>query len=445
MTALFMIAFYYIYIQFRSQLENEFYESLRSKAFLTGEMLVGKIKSKEDTKHLTKPNNEHNPLSTENITIYDDNNTLLYSFSQANINVHREKLDQVRSNKEKRFVNDKYNSIGVLFKNKYGIEYVIVAESVFNYTQLNYLISILVWVYLLSLLLTTLAGWFFSGQALRPVNIIMNEVNGILPSDMTHRLHQSDQKDELSRLVQTFNSLLDRMQSVFENQKIFLSNISHELKNPLNVITSQIDISLNKNRTAEEYKSTLQSVYEDIVELNDVSSKLMQLSKINSDGSSIKFDKIRIDEILYQVKYNLEKSNPNNLLQIQIGNLPEKEDLIYYNGNEQLIKTAFHNILENSIKYGNGKQITVAIDFKNGKGAEITVKDNGIGIEENDLKNIFEPFFRAKNTSQIKGSGIGLSLVRSIFDLHGFILNVKSEKNIGSTFIITIPEKVIKK
>ncbi|MBK7008841.1 MAG: hypothetical protein IPH36_09530 [Saprospiraceae bacterium] len=194
MATIMMISFFYIYNRFRDQLQDDFYESLRSKAFLTGEMLVGKIKDKEEEFFQPKPGNEHNPLSSENIAIYNSDNQLIYTFSDAKSKLNVDKLNQVRSDREKRFVYDKFNSIGVLYRNKYGFEYVIVAESVFNSSQLGKLLKILAWVYVLFISLVALGGWIFAGQALRPVNSIMNEVDAILPSDMTHWLNHSGQK-----------------------------------------------------------------------------------------------------------------------------------------------------------------------------------------------------------------------------------------------------------
>ena len=437
--AIMLLAFYYIHIQFKERLHDEFYESLRSKAFLTGEMLVGKVKDEKDVTALNKPSNEHNPLSSENIAIYNNSNELVYSFSDAKIQLNSQELNQVRNSKEKRFVNDKFNSIGVLYKNKYGFEYIIVAESVFNSNQLSYLDTILMWVYLLAILLIAFGGWTFSGQALRPVSNVINEVDEILPSDMTHRLNQSEQKDEISRLLQTFNKLLDRIQQAFDNQKLFLSNISHELKNPLNAILSQVEVTLNKDRPVSEYKNVLSSVYEDVIELNDVTSKLMQLSKITSDGKNIKFEKFRIDEMLYQVKTSVLKNYENQVVHINVSDLPDAEEELYFNGNEQLIKTSIANILENAVKYGNKNPVNISLSIK--QNPEIKIEDKGIGIDEKDIHLIFEPFYRSTESGKIKGSGIGLSLVKSIFDLHNIKLSVNSEINKGTSFTIQFPDQ----
>ncbi|MBK8701854.1 MAG: HAMP domain-containing histidine kinase [Saprospiraceae bacterium] len=431
-----LVAFYYIHNRFRDQLQDDFYESLRSKAFLTGEMLVGKIKDRNEEFFQARPGNEHNPISSENIAIYNSENELIYSFSEAKTRLNGEKLNQVRNDKEKRFIYDKFNSIGVLYRNKFGFEYIIIAESVFNSSQLSNLARILMWVYILFISLVALGGWIFAGQALRPVNSIMNEVDAILPSDMTHRLNHSGQKDELSRLVQTFNKLLERMQQVFVNQKQFLSNISHELKNPLNVILSQIEVALTKERPAEEYRNVLQSVYEDVIELNDVSSKIMQLSKINSDGSSIRFENFRLDEVLFQAKTSVQKMNASYKISLVMSDLPENENELNFYGNEQLIKTALINIMENAAKYSSNQEVVTSLKFSPQLGAVLCISDKGIGMEKREVDLIFEPFYRSQNAKVIRGSGIGLSLVKSIFALHNIRYDVQSEKGKGTLFYI---------
>ncbi len=158
----------------------------------------------------------------------------------------------------------------------------IIAESVFDQVHLDNLTQILILVFLISITLVAIGGWFFARQALAPVSRIMNQVDALLPTDMSHRLETNNQHDELSRLVITFNKLLDRIQQVFGLQKMFLSNISHELKNPLNVIVSQVEVTLHKERTEEEYEATLSSVLSDVQELNDVADKLMQMARINA-------------------------------------------------------------------------------------------------------------------------------------------------------------------
>ena len=434
-----LIAFYYIRYQFNGYLQDEFFKSLKSKAYLTGEMLVGKLN--DQNLEIGNTNHEDNSLQyyNENISIYNASNKLIYSFNPISKFISTDKLHEIRSKQENRFARDRYSAIGVLYRNNFGIEYVIVAESIFNSQQLQSLTQILIWVYIIFILLVAISGYIFSGQALAPVNLVINEVESILPSDMSHRLKDTNQKDEISRLVFTFNKLLERIQKVFVNQKMFLSNLSHEIKNPLNVILTQIEVVRQKDRDISEYKKTLDSVFEDILELNDVSTKLMELSKINYEGSSVVFSPFRLDETLWQVRSTLIKSKPGYKVEMQFNDLPDDENLLYFLGNEQLIKAALLNIMDNGCKYSKDKEVKVNFYFNESGNPFIEVVDSGIGINEEEKEMLFEPFYRGKNATVVKGSGIGLSLVKSIFEMHKITFSLNSQLGKGSVFKIVFP------
>ena len=267
----------------------------------------------------------------------------------------------------------------------------------------------------------------------------MNQVDSILPSDLSQRLEISNQHDELSRLVVTFNHLLDRIQQAFKTQKLFLSNVSHELKNPLTVIISQIEIALGKVRTNDEYRGTLASVLDDMKELNAVSSKLMQLAQLNTDGASIKFQRLRVDELVWQVKTTLLKSNSTYRVNFEVLNLPENEDLLYTSGNEHLLKTAILNLMDNGCKFSPDQQVRVQLSTHTDGAITVIFRDNGPGIPEKDLPLVFEPFYRSDRTSSIKGSGIGLSLAQSITKLHHIDLRVEKDGSRGTIFIMKFP------
>lgn len=427
-----LIAMLYIHFQFKNHLHNELFDNLRSKALMTAEMVVGK----EDRSSEIQPYERPGELSnyTENISIYDLQFNRIYSFNPLPDDIESAILKEIALSKESRFIHGKYCSIGVLFTNKAGSSFIVIAESVFNPEHLANLTQIIIWVFCILIALVAVGGWIFAGQALAPVSRIMNQVDALLPTDMSQRLETSNQQDELSRLVVTFNKLLDRIQQVFNTQKLFLSNISHELKNPLNIIISQIEIILDKERSKEEYRQTLASVLEDAKELNEVSNKLMQLAKINSDGTSIEFEQLRIDEMIWQTKATLLKSHPEYKISFEVVNLPEEEEKLFFKGNEQLMKTALLNLMENGCKFSRGKTVKVRLSFSEKGIMSIEIQDKGPGIPEDELSLVFEPFYRSPKTSNVKGSGIGLSLVNSIMKLHHIHLQVASLDGSGTTF-----------
>jgi signal transduction histidine kinase len=376
---------------------------------------------------------------SENIAIYNQKNERVYSFNPVTNDISEKTLQEIWHKKEGRFKHDRFFSLGIVYAPQNGEPYLIVAESLFNPEHLDSLAHILAWVFCIFMALVAIGGWVFAGQALAPVSRIMNQVDAILPNDLSQRLVPPNQKDELSRLVITFNKLLDRIQLAFNNQKLFLSNISHELKNPLNVIISQLEVMLAKERSNHEYRQTMASVLDDVKELNEVSEKLMQLAKINADGMGVSFQHLRMDEMIWQTKASLLKSHPEYRINFEVVNLPEEEEKLYVNGNEQLLKTALLNLMDNGCKFSPAKQVKVRLAFVDGGAMSIEIQDQGPGIAKSELPLLFEPFYRSPKTASVKGSGIGLSLVDSILKLHHIKLGVASDQGIGTTFRLMFP------
>lgn len=436
-----LASFLYIHFQFRQSLEDEFYKNLRSKAFIIAEMVVGKDTDELPlAKEITVESGQLSDTYPENISIYRLDGNRVYTFNPAPDNIKRNTLSEISEMGECKFVNENKNAIGLLYKNRAGESFILIAESVLDTTDLDNLRDILIWVFFISIALVAIGGWIFARQALSPVSKIMNEVDALLPTDMSHRLVTSNQHDELSRLVITFNKLLDRIQHVFRLQKMFLSNISHELKNPLNVITSQVEIALDKERDKEEYKSTLFSILYDVKELNEVVDKLMQLARVNFDGSTIQLQPHRIDELIWQSKATLLKNHPEYKINFEVVNLPGEEEKLTVQANESLLKTAIVNLMDNGCKFSPDKDVKVSLYFPPGEPAIVEIKDKGPGIKEEELPMVFEAFYRSSNTSSIKGSGIGLSLVDSIVKLHHIDLKIISKLEGGTTFILKFPD-----
>jgi signal transduction histidine kinase len=437
---LLLASFIYVHFQFKKNLQDEFYENLRSKAYIIAEMVAGKnTDALSFDKEIPMEYGQLSNAYPENISIYKLDGTRIYTFNPAPDNITPSTLSRISEFGEVKFENDHKEAIGVLYKNRSGESFIVVAESMLDTVHLDNLRNILTWVFFISIAMVALGGWMFARQALAPVSDIMNEVDTILPTDMSHRLETSNQRDELSRLVITFNKLLDRIQNVFRLQKMFLSNISHELKNPLNVITSQVEVTLDKERDKEEYKGTLSSILYDVKELNDVVDKLMQLARINFDGSTIQFQPHRIDEVIWQSKATLLKNHPEYKINFEVVNLPEKEEHLVVQANEQLLKTAIVNLMDNGCKFSPDKNVKVSLFFPEGEAATVEIMDKGPGIKDEELPMVFQAFYRSPNTSAVKGSGIGLSLVDSIIKLHQIDLKIISKLEGGTTFILKFP------
>lgn len=437
-----VVALLFIHFQFKKNIETEFYENLRSKAMMTAEMVVGKFAGEMPPELLAEETgNRLSGAYTENISIYNSDGKLIYSFNPLPGRINNSTIRDIQSSREKCFENGRFKAIGILYANRAGDRFVVVAEAVFNPVHLHNLTRILLWVFFISISLVAAGGWFFARQALAPVSRIMNQVDELLPSNLQHRLEHDGQSDELSRLVITFNKMLDRVERAFKVQKMFLSNISHELKNPLNVIVSQIEVSLDQDRSGDEYRQTLSSVLSDVKELNQAADMLMQMARINSEKPAIQFQPVRIDELIWQAKAALLKSNPDYKICFEVANLPENEEKLTVRANEQLLKTALINLLDNGCKFSPDRSVKARLSFSNKGVPTVEIQDNGPGVREEETRFLFEPFYRSPGTASVAGSGIGLSLVDSIMKLHHIHLGLASRQGFGSTFSLTFPEE----
>jgi signal transduction histidine kinase len=290
---------------------------------------------------------------------------------------------------------------------------------------------------LLSLLFVVLvaivgwAGWFYSGRALAPIKKVMSEVERISTVNLSHRLQESKNPDEIGKLVIIFNHLLSRIDNAFTLQKTFVSNVSHELKNPLTKITSQLEVTLFKDRLATEYKETIQSVLEDIKELNHLSNSLLDLASLSQPEVSISTTKVRIDEILWEIRDIVQSINPAYKVNFHTVSMPLNEADLYLQANSHLLKIAIQNLIENACKFSDDNVATVSL-FCSPTELEIRIFDKGPGIEPTELQNIFQPFYRSNKTSQVKGHGIGLSLSQRIIDLHNGAIEIESTLGEGT-------------
>jgi len=212
----------------------------------------------------------------------------------------------------------------------------------------------------------------------------------------------------------------------------------NELAIPPSSSTGQIEVSLMKLRTHEEYEAILESVLEDIKNLNALSNGLLDLAKASSDISAIAIHPLRLDEILWQSRTELIERKKDYHISIQFKEPIEDEKELTVLGNEHLLKTAIINLMDNACKFSSDRSVEILL----GTNSQYIVAefiDKGIGINPADLEHVIHPFFRAKNAKNIPGNGLGLSLSDKIIRMHQGILLINSQLHKGTTVTISIP------
>ena len=434
--ALASVLIYVLSADYRSE---DFYSRLMNKANNTAKLL---IEVDEVDAALLRKIEHDNPTSLpdEKIIIFNYQDTVLFSTDEDNaIKIDTATLDMIRLEDEARWTQGKYEVLGFLFKGQFDRFVVIAAASdIYGFKRLKNLVFILVLVFAISIVIVSASGWIYAGKALQPIAKVVNQVKEISVANLNVRVEEGNGSDEIATLAQTFNDMLSRLETSFQTQKTFISNASHELRTPLTSITGQLEVTLLSRRSADEYETVVNSVLDDIKNLNRLSNRLLLLAQSAADEREKKMSTVRIDEIMWQAKEDVRKHNANFVVNIDLDPALDDEDKLSISGDEQLIRAAFVNLIENGCKYSVDHTTHVLIQPSR-LGLTILFKDQGIGIPQADMQKIFEPFYRGSNTNNIKGHGIGLSMVRGIIKLHKGVIQISSEMNKGTTVTINLP------
>lgn len=437
-TAIVLLSFFFVYFFFSQLVEREFDKRLREKGITTAVLLI-KVERIDSALIRTIDRAKADILFKENIVVLDSADRMIYVNTESfELKIDTFLFSQIRRNQEVRYHQDDFNVVGFMFRDK-G-EYVVIAGAINREgrQRLTDLRTLLITLFVVLIVFVALAGWAYSGRALRPIQKVMSEVEEISPLDLSKRMQERSQPDEIGKLITIFNRMLSRVEGAFSVQKTFVANVSHELKNPLTKITSQLEVTLLNERNNEEYRSTINSVLEDIKELNQLSNSLLELAQLSRAESSFSMTQVRIDEVLWELRESIEAVDPTYHVKLDIGNLPEDESRLNITGNPHLLKTALRNVIENACKFSFEKEAMVGLTCEK-ESVVVSVSDNGPGIGEKDLAQVFEPFYRADATSKTKGYGIGLSLSQRIIALHGGAISIESVPGQGTVVSIVFP------
>jgi len=431
-----------VYVSSARYRRSEFNTRLKDKALDMAKLLIDV--DEVDNALLKIINQNTISLPEEEVVIYNYLNEELYdSNEETGAPVPVPLLDQIRLEKELYYAEGKKEVIGILYPGKYN-RYVVIASATDTYglSKLQNLRYVLVLVFFISVGITIVAGWLFASQALRPIAAVVTEVNNISARNLHARLHEGNRKDEIANLAITFNRMLERLEVAFTLQRSFVANASHELRTPLTAVTSQIEVALLKQREAEAYESVLQSVLEDINSLSKLYNGLLELAQLDLENNKITVNSLRLDELLLGSIEELTEAKPGYHIHFGYDLFTEEEEKLSVVGSEALLKSAIINLMDNACKFSNGRPATVTLGEEPGY-LKITFADRGIGIADEELSRIREPFYRAGNSTRIKGHGLGLSLTDKIIKWHEGILRIESALHVGTTVTVLFPRNAL--
>jgi signal transduction histidine kinase len=417
----------------------EFKGRLKEKALTTAKLFI-EVDQVDSTLLKIIDRSSMNVMPRENILIFDADYRELYRSDDEDSTQYRPAiLDKVRIEKQWHFQESNFECVGI-YMHVRGRDYVVIAkaEDLYGRSKLRNLRLVLVVGLFFSVTIALLSGWIFSGQALKPISQVVEEVDAITGVSLNKRVGEGNRKDEIAQLAITFNQMLDRIEHAFHTQKSFIANASHELRTPLTAITGQLEVAMMKKRETQEYESLLLSVLEDIRNLNTLTNGLLSIAQSDVDMQAMRWKVIRVDELLWECRQEVLKRHPDYSVNLLFPEMPADESELCLSGIEPLFKTAIINLIDNACKYSEAKKVEVTLTHDKQK-LQITLKDEGIGIPMQEAEKIFEPFYRATNAQKYPGHGLGLALARRTIELHQGIITINSKVNKGTTIRLEFP------
>lgn len=283
----------------------------------------------------------------------------------------------------------------------------------------------------------TVAAYFAAGKALRPLRSLSDAVSSVDETTLAQRLPSAQADDEVGILTQRFNDMLTRLDDAFARQKRFTANAAHELKTPLAILKTGIQVlAADSDATLEDYQEQANHALTSVNRLAGIVDDLLLLA---SAGASTPAQ----EEVLLDPLFDAIQSEFLPLLERRGMHCTIRCGDLFVVGNAALLYRVFTNLIENACKYGNqGGQIVIeAASTKDG--VVITIADDGPGIDAAHLPYLFDAFYRVdKSRSRaMGGSGLGLSLVKTIIEAHGGSVAVQSDGISGTCFTVMLPNQ----
>lgn len=290
---------------------------------------------------------------------------------------------------------------------------------------------------LFTLVLGSGSGLFLANRALIPIQAITRIAQQISEHDLTQRITLNSFDDELGQLARTFNIMLDRIERAFQKQQQFTADAAHELRTPLAIMQTGVEVILAQERSPMQYRATLETVQEEVQRLTTLTGNLLMLAR--ADAHTLPLDRHRMDLslLLNTVADQMTLAADQKQIRIQRDIPPD----ININADEDRLIQVALNLLENAVKYTPyGGSMTIKLSHSPHQVC-FSIIDTGSGISPEHLSHIFDRFYRADRarTRHQGGVGLGLAIAQHIVQLHGGNIKVVSQLGIGSEFTVTLP------
>ena len=295
------------------------------------------------------------------------------------------------------------------------------------------------------LLVVIVAGscvaYFLIGHYTKPVQQLSAHMKEMSPNTLSDSIEIEGGGEEIQELVKSFNQMTEQLDEAFAMQRRFSASAAHELRTPITVLRTKLDVFKKKKREQHEYDELVTTMETYIDRLSSIITDLLEFAETSELGEA---EDVSLDSVIKTVVDDLESVAQNNMVNVQIDIQPEvqsEEQTFIVKGNTNLIYRALYNLVENAIRYNNEEgSVNITLETRGQEGL-VTIADTGVGIAPEQRELVFEPFYRVNKSRsrEFGGAGIGLSLVKTILKRHGASITVSENNPQGSIFTIRIP------
>jgi len=285
-------------------------------------------------------------------------------------------------------------------------------------------------------LLAVVAGWFMARRVLAGVETVTQTARRISGGSLAERVPVKKQEDEIDQLAITFNQMLDRIETLVTGIKEMSDNIAHDLKSPITRIRGLSEITLTTGASVPDYENLAASTIEECDRLLDMINTMLLISKADAGVSQIEKKEVDLAGVARDACELFHQPAEDKGLNL-VCDIKNRHVVI---GDIRLIQRMIANLLDNAIKYTPSPgTIELSVVSNADQTVAVSVKDTGVGISENDLRHIFERFYRCDKSRSEAGTGLGLSFAQAVARAHGGDISVESTPNQGSIFKVTLP------
>ena len=284
------------------------------------------------------------------------------------------------------------------------------------------------------LLLGLAGGWWIASRAMRPIQDISATAVKISAGDLSQRISNAETESELGQLAGVLNATFARLDAAFAQQQQFTSDAAHELRTPVSVMLTQTQGTLNRERTAAEYRETLEACQRAAQRMRRLIESLLALARLDAGQEAMKRLQFDLSKTVVDCVESLQPLADERAVKIQCA-LAATECV----GDPERLAQVVTNLLSNAIQHNQpGGEVRVKLEALDGV-AQLTVADTGPGISAEDLPRVFERFYRADKSRSTSGNGLGLSISKAIVEAHGGTIEVASEAGAGAMFTVRLP------